>query len=323
MPERWSAFDLAEGFQLSHAVWTLHHLGLLGALATPLTAKQLAARHSLDAGLVSGLLAYVAARTDLLRRKGARFVATRHAAGAPAFLLDLYVGAFGGNAAGLGALLRRPSLAPRAIDRALQARAFAGAPDSGALPAIIRGLGFTRLLDLGCGSGALLADLAAKDADFTGWGIDANRAMCRAARRRLRAAGAGRRVRILEGDCRDLARAVPPAIRADVGAVAAGDLANEMFAEGDGAVIAWLHRMRALFPGRPLLLADYYGRLGAGAGKASRETLLHDYVQLISGQGIPPASAAQWRRIYAGAGCRLLHVIEDKRTTRFIHLVRL
>jgi hypothetical protein len=57
--------------------------------------------------------------------------------------------------------------------------------------------------------------------------------------------------------------------------------------------------------------------------KLQRETLLHDYVQLISGQGIPPATAAEWRSIYSQAGCRLVHVIDDTSTTRFIHVIAL
>jgi hypothetical protein len=44
---------------------------------------------------------------------------------------------------------------------------------------------------------------------------------------------------------------------------------------------------------------------------------------LISGQGIPPATMAEWRSIYSKAGCRLVHVIEDSSTTRFIHIIAL
>ncbi|HEU4389890.1 MAG TPA: methyltransferase, partial [Blastocatellia bacterium] len=67
----------------------------------------------------------------------------------------------------------------------------------------------------------------------------------------------------------------------------------------------------------------YYGRLIQGKKGASRETLLHDYAQLISGQGVPPASAAEWHSIYKRAECRLLHIIEDKATSRFVHIIRL
>ena len=78
--------------------------------------------------------------------------------------------------------------------------------------------------------------------------------------------------------------------------------------------------LRQALPGRPLLLSDYYGRLGSDA-EEQRETLLHDFVQLISGQGVPPPGLDEWRAIYAEAGCRLAHVIEDQTTTQFVRIV--
>src|SRR5437588_3302757 len=113
MSDQWCGFDLVEAFQLAHAVATLHNLELLTALKKPATAKALAAKHGLDAGLLRGILEYVAARTDLLRSSGERFVATSSYAGESRFLLNLYVGAYGGNAAQLAKLLRDPSAAPK------------------------------------------------------------------------------------------------------------------------------------------------------------------------------------------------------------------
>lgn len=325
MVDRHSPFDLVEAFQLSYAVLALHRLGLLASLKKPATADTLAAEHGLDADLVYGTLAYVAARTDLVRKSGQRFAATSQYSGSSRFLLDLYVGAYGGNAVQLSSLLRDPSMAPLAVDRTRHARAFEAVEGStfGLLPELIRKLGLNHLLDLGCGSAALLLDLAEQDAHFVGWGIDTNRAMCRAARERIRVANLGNRIRVLGGDCKDLASAVPPKIRTTVRAVTACNVANEMFSKGDASAVSWLRSMRKALPGRPLLIADYYGQLGRGNGKVSRETLLHDYVQLISGQGVPPANVAEWRAIYSRAGCRLVHIIEDKRTTQFIHLLQL
>jgi hypothetical protein len=98
-----------------------------------------------------------------------------------------------------------------------------------------------------------------------------------------------------------------------------------MFHDGQLQCIRWLKQLRKLFPSRPLLILDYYSRLGkkSAQGPIERKTLLHDYAQLISGQGIPPANAREWRALYSDAGCRLVHIIEDKATTRFIHLLRL
>jgi hypothetical protein len=70
-----------------------------------------------------------------------------------------------------------------------------------------------------------------------------------------------------------------------------------------------------------VLVHDYYGRLGTGVPGASRHTLLHDYAQLISGQGIPPPALGDWGLIYKDAGYRLVHALEDRATTQFIHIV--
>ncbi|HEX8178056.1 MAG TPA: methyltransferase domain-containing protein [Pyrinomonadaceae bacterium] len=325
MPDQWSAFDLVEAFQLAHAVTTLHNLGLFSALKQPATADELAARYALDADLLRGLLEYVAARTELLRKSRERFVATRSYTREARFLLDMYVGAYGGNAARLAKLLRDPALAPKAVDRVRHARAFDaidGAP-LGFLPELIRQLEFNHVLDLGCGNGALLLELAQQDPNFIGWGLDLNPAMCRAARARIRAARLGQRVRVMTGDCRQLRAVLPTEVRARVGAVTACQVANEMFTAGHARAVAWLRDLRKALPGRPLLLVDYYGQLGHKHRRLHRPTLLHDYAQLISGQGVPPASASEWRSIYARAGCGLIHVIEDKETTRFIHILRL
>jgi hypothetical protein len=96
-----------------------------------------------------------------------------------------------------------------------------------------------------------------------------------------------------------------------------------MFTDGHYQAVKWLRGLRQVLPGRPLLIADYYGRLGQKRVRLSRETLLHDFAQVISGQGVPPANASQWRAIYSRAGCQLIHIIEDKTTTRFIHILRL
>jgi hypothetical protein len=96
---------------------------------------------------------------------------------------------------------------------------------------------------------------------------------------------------------------------------------NEMFGRGPSSVTAWLMKLRKLLPGRPVLIADYYGRLGFPEIPADRYTMLHDFVQLISGQGIPPPRLEEWQDVYHSAGCRLVHVTEDSASTRFLHIV--
>jgi SAM-dependent methyltransferase len=317
--KKWSVFDLVEAYQLSRAVAVLNDLNVFES-KKPFSARQLGAKHGLDVKLLAGMLEYVALRTELLRRTTrGQFVATRNAS---RFLIDLYTGAYGSTADQLAQILREPERAPASVDRVRYARAFEALDSAaqGILPDVAGALEFNYTLDLGCGNGDLLLELARRDAAFVGWGIDSNPAMLKVAR--SRAAHTGKRVRFLEADCARLRETVPATIRSQIRSITCCNVANEMFAHGERQAIKWFRELRKLFPGRPLVNADYYGRLGRSKNrKLQRETLLHDYAQLISGQGVPPATIAEWRSIYTKAGYRLVHAIEDTSTTRFIHII--
>jgi len=328
MANLWNTFDLVEAFQLAQAVSALHELSVLKTLHKPFSAEELAAQHRLDPDLLRGTLEFVAARTNLVRKSSAdRFAVTRNYARESQFLLDLYVGAYGGNAIGLKKLLVNPVSASAMVDRGRYAQAFSAFDGSalGILPEIIRQLGFEQMLDIGCGNGELLLALARKDSNFIGWGIDNNRAMLKIAQSRVLQSRLEKRLRFFEGDCRNLKAGLPARVRAKTRTLAACNVANEMFQKGQRQCIKWLQQLRKVFPGCPLLIVDYYSQLGnkSQPRAAYHKTLLHDYAQLISGQGIPPANAKEWRAVYSKAGCRLIHIIEDSTTTRFIHLLRL
>lgn len=325
MNERWSAFDLAEGFHLAHAIATLHEEGVLRSLRHPRTAEQLVAQHPFDLVMLRTLLQYVAARTDLVEQRGAEFVATKHYEAKARFLIDQYVGTYGPNARQLGALLHDPTRASELVDRSRHARAYANleAPGLPILPGLILQLELNRLLDLGCGPGSLLLTVAQRNAAFSGWGVDMNPWMCSIARERVQAAGLDGRLRIFEGDCTDLEAVLPTTVREQVETISAASLVNEFFGRDTSAVIALLQNLRTLFPERTLLVADYYGRLGHTDPPWPRHTILHDFIQIISGQGVPPCDRSAWSEIYAAAGCTLIHAVEDENATFFVHILRL
>ena len=183
-------------------------------------------------------------------------------------------------------------------------------------------MGLRSVLDLGCGPADLLIALARTDPGFRGFGVEAHRPMCARARAAVREAGVAGRVRVILGDARRPARAVPAPVAARVEAVVASQFVNEMFGAGPAAAVSWLRALRRLLPGRWLVVADYYGRLGSGQ-PADTMTLVHDHAQLLSGQGIPPAHRRDWAALYERAGSRLVHALEDGSSTRFIHLVAL
>ena len=319
-----SAADLAEAFHLAHAAATLYQLNVLDELVErPATAKSLAKQHGLDPSVLQGVLEYLAARTNIVGRKGKAFVSTPHYGAEAQFLIGLYLGAFRPNAIRLREILRNPRAGARLVDRRRHAQAFARAVRSRDSPVatVIRHLELDCVLDLGCGSADLLVQMGKQDPRFVGWGVEMNPEMCRVARARIRAAGLTRRVRVIEGDSRRLRTVVPSNVITQVTAVTACHVANEMFQSGSKMATAWLRGIRRTLPGRPVLINDYYGRLGARTRKGDRHTLLHDYAQLISGQGVPPFSFQHWHVIYGDAGYRLVHVLEDQATTQFIHVL--
>lgn len=320
-----NALDLAECFHLAGIVDALEKSGILESLEQPVSIRTLAGRHNVDAAVLEAALRFLSARTDLVMERAGKFRFTGATDQNARFLLDQYVGAYGGISAGFGRVMRDPAAASSLIDRRRHAVAFSRVEPMGPnfVADFVLQLGFNYLLDLGCGAGALLVNLATRASAFTGWGLDQNPWMCKAARKRISAAGLGRRVKILAGDARRLESSVPAHIRKRVNVVCAASLANELFREDGKQAVGWLREVKKLFPGRTLLVADYYGAARGAAPAGPPEIALHNFVQAVSGQGIPPASLAGWRRIYKAACCTLVYVLEIECTPYFIHVLRL
>ena len=324
-PERHSVFDLAEGFYLAHALLAFERNGVLRALARPATAAALARQHHIHAGLLLAALELLAARTNLITCRRGRFQLTDDYDDYARFVVHQYLGAYGPAAAALDSALRKPRLAAGLIDRRQHAKAFEDTPtlSCGLIADLIVQLGFNDVLDLGCGNGALLAELTRRVRRFRGWGLDSNPAMCVLARKRLKMAPGASPVRIFRGDSRRPDAAIPASVARHVRTLTAASLANEFFRSGNREVERWLARLKAIFPGRTLLIGDYYGQLGYGRPLRSHILAMHDFAQAISGQGVPPPDRASWKTIYCNARCSLIHVVEDEDATFFVHLLKL
>jgi SAM-dependent methyltransferase len=316
-----TAETLAESLHLALAARALDRHGLFAALGgVPVTAAELAERSGLDISLLDGVLRYLAARTDLVEQSAAGFTSPVANDPSAMFVLRLYGDAFLPCSTALPAMLAGSPA--RNIDERGRGRAFQGAPAAanGVMAQILHQLEFNCLLDLGCGSGALLATLAAARKDFRGWGIDKNQSNCRAARARLDGP-TRRRVRIVRGDVALPMAAIPGDWIDEVETIVVSDLLNEFMADGANAAVRWLADLAMLFPERVLVVADYYGRLMKDV-PASPLLLLHDFVQLTSGQGIPPADLDGWAGLYSAGGWQLAHAIDDEHSNRFIHILK-
>ena len=276
-------------------------------------------------GLLSAMLQLIAARTNILDVSGNKYrISARYDASAR-FAVRQYLGAYGFGTVRLRRLLERKSPLGSHVDLREHAAAYSLVhPLNVVMVAdLISQLELSNVLDIGCGAGSMLIDLGNRDPQFLGWGLDSNRWMCSAARAAVRSAHLKERIRIFEGDCRQLAECLPRSIRGSVRTITASSVANEFFRSGTKAIVEWLLSVKEMFPGRVLVLADYYGQLGTTKRSSQRELCLQDFVQVASGQGVPPSSLAVWRGIYRAAKCTLIHVVEDRDATSFIHILRL
>lgn len=336
MPDGLRIGDAVEGFHVAAVVAGLDRLGVLDAMAAPATPADLAGPAGVDAGLLALCLEYLAGRSDVVERHGDRYAVTPAWDGYARASVRQYVGAYGPLSAGLAAVLRDPAAGAALVDRGEQARSYAEAPTVARLVAdLVLQLDLAPTLDLGCGSGTMLVDLGRRDPGFTGWGVDASAAMCATARGRIAAAGLADRIEVIEGDAFDARSAAAAVPAGQVRSITATSLLNELWGGdggGDGrgngeatrpSVAAWLRSLAAAFPGRPLVVTDYFGQLGHTPPPWRPGAALHDLVQALSGQGVPPADHGAWRDAYAEAGAQLLHVVEDDARSFFIHLLRL
>ena len=320
---RWSAWALAEAFHLAHAADFVLGVDLLDE--TERSVEDLAATAGVDPRLLRGLLDLLACRTDLVARGPGGFKKGTGLGIVEEAVLHQYVGAYGPNAASLADILASPSSGRGITDRHRHAVAFARVPGPGAalLPDLLTKLEIGRILDLGCGTGELLTSLACSDHAFRGWGVDSNPAMLTLAEERLRESpGAAGQVRFFIGDVTDLASTVPGDVLPEVATVVAASLLNEFFDPDTATAVRWLRSVSRVLPGRLLVVADYYGALGHVSDPPPRRAL-HDWIQLISSQGVPPPDLAGWEAVYVAADCTLLHAVEDTDAGVFIHFVRL
>lgn len=321
---RQSLTDLVEGHYLSQLIRFLHDAGLADTLDVATDPRELAERFDLDPGLLRLVLGFVAARSDFLESapggfiRGQRYRADRDGGG---WLIDQYLGAYAPLAAGLGEVLRDPGRGPDLVDDDLHAKAysFLDRPSYRALPPILRELEPNHLVDLGCGAADLLRTMARERATMRGWGLDANPSMCRVAREKIASDGLESRLTILEGSVADLRSRFAAEDASKVDVVVCASLLNQGWASGQ--ILSWLEEIRGVFAGRMLVVADYYGRLGSDLPAPSRLALLHDLVQALSGQGVPPPDREGWRSAYEEAGCTMLHAFEGEDAVWFVHLV--
>lgn len=311
-------FDIIEGFYLAQILMFLNDAGYF-------THKK-NITHSIPEAELLPLLQVLAERTDIIKKKrSGGFTVADEYAHYPllGFHIEKLLQAYG-------------NVAPAKNKFRLQidGKKFAGAykkvypfQDWQFLLDMIEGWPVNHLLDLGCGMGKLAVQFGKQDKKHTAVGIDAAKEMCSAARSFIREAKLSTRAKIVCAKAEAFHRVLPPAVMERTDIIVASNLLNEFFSGEGEAVISLLKQLKKSFPGRPLMVVDYYGILGTSRNSdpGLRHNYVHDMVQLFSGQGVPPAHYRQWQKLYRRAGCMLEAVTEGRSqgVNWFVHQVRL
>ncbi len=189
------------------------------------------------------------------------------------------------------------------------------------LPKQLEQLGLRSLLEVGCGSAPVLRSAAQANWRVRGVAADPSPEMLNLARERIAAQGLGERIRLEQCDLEGIATGERIFAKAFDGIVLRNVL-NEYFRDGHEKVVGLLAALSRNYPAARIVVSDYFGGLGTNGGEC--QTLTHDLVQVVSGQGIPPDSHQEWDEIYAKAGLRLTARAIDRSTqgiTQFMDVV--
>lgn len=315
-------FGALQGYYATIVLLQLHRLGVLGRLEQQSPPEAIAKEIGADPAMLKQLLDFLALTTGVVQRtrKGAFKLSDPHYPEL-SFHLEKFAGAYGRAVAAIAKTLLNPDNRAKQVDRRALAAAFSSTkPFRGSLAAdLIAASGVNCLLDLGCGPASLLVELADRNPNFYGIGMDSSRSMCVQARRAVRLAGLDRQIDILHADAGKPGQRLSRSLRTRVEGVYGGSFLNEFFGQGDLTVVKTLRALSRTFPGRRAWFLDYYSSIGQtmreGESASFPLALLQDLSQIVSGQGVPPPNAATWRKLYQRAGCKLRKVHEFESTS--------
>jgi SAM-dependent methyltransferase len=318
-----NVIDLLGGYAATNLIREMLARRVVDSLHEWRTVAEISRLHRIDHDGALVLLNFLYCCSDFLQRRGERFrLAPRYSEHhAWRGVFEKFTGAY-------GQMIAKPLSAHRSgadagIDRSALARAYSWDSESPVVIKTIEDLRPDGVLDIGCGRATLLAEICAR-IPAEGWGIDPSGAMCRAARGSVASAGLQSRIVIRRGSALTINQVLSLQERRRISLIYAGSLMNE-FARSDATLVALLDRLSRWFPGCWLIVVDYLGALTGRRKRAGNYTYLNDIVQVLSGQGVPPASHEKWSSIYRAAGAQLSDIIEGRTLDLrwFVHVVRL
>jgi SAM-dependent methyltransferase len=183
---------------------------------------------------------------------------------------------------------------------------------SGTIPWIlklIRQIGGSYVLDIGCGAGDFLIQLALRWPDGAGVGIDMNPEAITQAATNAERAGVSSRLTFHHAKLAAEPMPLKPEILERVDTLTAMYLLHEFAGRGGvDAIIAAISQLRKQFPGRKLLMLEGERADPAALSAAAPRTLSqldYSFIHPLSRQG-PLRTAAEWEEIIQSAGAKLI-----------------
>lgn len=311
---------IAWGVSLTHA---LDQSGLLLELEKGRDLSDLAEERGLDDDTLRRSLDFIAEVTGLVVKQEGRYcLSDSMAEGSARQVLALYLGAYMPIIKGpIDFLARDETGLP---DEAELVRAFdmSNSPGFPLAPAIVARFEPRVVLELGAGSGAFTSSVLELLPGASAIAVDRSRRMCEAITRRLSAADLSDRAKVI---CSDVTRMTEQLTASEIDSIDlifAASLVNSFPSES--AAIAFLTTLGQIFPDRIVVIADYYGGGSLTAGSAiPARTQLHDLVQNISGQLVPPSDLAGWRQWYVASDLELIHATKgtSEGLSWFVHVL--
>jgi SAM-dependent methyltransferase len=315
------ALDAAVARHLACSVVAhLLRLGLFDSLAKGAPTGELAAACEVEPAAFEAAIGFAVRFSGLLKTEGedrVRFSDFLMGSDTARFRLLKYLGAYQPCVMSLGEAAPADGLLAMAY-RQLSRRSPVG------LVSYLMELKPRTVLEIGCGSAPVLRALASQDPRVSGLAVDPDASMVALARELVQTQRLSERVAIAEGSLSDVAEHCPQGWPPfDV--LVLRSVLNEAFAqEGEPARV--LTRLAATHHGARIVVCEYLSQLGTpfGRERGAVQTLSHDLVQVLSGQGLPPAILEGWDEIYAAAGLRRYSRRVDQSlngVTQFIDLI--
>ena len=331
-PDRLDLFRTLSGYYLGNILSDFQRSGLLMELEEWQSATRLAKKFAYDEELLIAVFAFIYETTDILDHRGKdTYRVSEHYPNyySLGFQLDKFVLSYGPTVEKLTQSLKSKDLGRRFVDRKAEAHAYnyIESQPNPIVVQLVKELSIHSLVDLGSGPGTTLSELASRDKRFYGWGVDESIDMCEQASKRFQRMGLDSRLKVIHARAQELGTSMPLRTRQRIESVHCKGLLNELFRGGSSQAVAYMKKLKQLFPGKLVFVVDYYGKLTheSNVFNGYSHTLIHDLIQALTCQGIPPPNIDGWVAVYEKADCKLRHAFEgdSKGIEWFVHLVDL